>query len=320
MSLETATFIDDLDTSNPPSGDPKSQGDDHLRLLKSVLKNSIKRVSRAFYVPNTVAKSANYSVLAADDNKTIVCDTTSAFTLTLPTLASSDAGWCVYVLKTTTDANPVWIAPPSGTINGYTKVRRAVPNQVCKVLWTGTVFVAQRAFGVPIGSTIPFYGTALPPGTLWPDGTTFTAADYVELNTVLGGNTKPDARGRVEAGKDDMGGSAASRIGSVVTDSGTIVGATLGSTGGSSTHAITSAEMTVHNHGVTDGQHKHNQGTQLFSAPGPGGTKFSVPGGSSDPNAMDLASSNITINNAGSGSAHAMLQPTIIANKVLVSE
>lgn len=37
MALETATLISDLVATNPASGDAKSQGDDHLRLIKAVL-------------------------------------------------------------------------------------------------------------------------------------------------------------------------------------------------------------------------------------------------------------------------------------------
>lgn len=41
MGLESATYINDLVTTNPVgASDPRSQGDDHLRLLKSVLKAS----------------------------------------------------------------------------------------------------------------------------------------------------------------------------------------------------------------------------------------------------------------------------------------
>ena len=41
MPLESGTYISDLVTTNPTSTDPKSQGDDHLRLLKTVLKNTL---------------------------------------------------------------------------------------------------------------------------------------------------------------------------------------------------------------------------------------------------------------------------------------
>lgn len=37
MGLETASFLSDLDAANPPGTDLRSQGDNHLRLLKSVL-------------------------------------------------------------------------------------------------------------------------------------------------------------------------------------------------------------------------------------------------------------------------------------------
>ena len=40
MGLETGTYVNDLNTANPTSTDPKSQGDDHLRLIKSVLRNT----------------------------------------------------------------------------------------------------------------------------------------------------------------------------------------------------------------------------------------------------------------------------------------
>ncbi|BBB61928.1 hypothetical protein UNDKW_3655 [Undibacterium sp. KW1] len=38
MALETANYINDLTITNPTASDPKSQGDDHIRMLKTVLK------------------------------------------------------------------------------------------------------------------------------------------------------------------------------------------------------------------------------------------------------------------------------------------
>ena len=34
MGLETGTYIDSLNSSNPTAGDAVSEGDDHLRLIK----------------------------------------------------------------------------------------------------------------------------------------------------------------------------------------------------------------------------------------------------------------------------------------------
>jgi len=39
MSLESASWINQLVATNPEGTDPKSQGDDHLRMIKAVLKN-----------------------------------------------------------------------------------------------------------------------------------------------------------------------------------------------------------------------------------------------------------------------------------------
>jgi hypothetical protein len=47
MALETATYISDLVSTNPTSTDPKSQGDDHLRLLKSTVKATFPNVAGA---------------------------------------------------------------------------------------------------------------------------------------------------------------------------------------------------------------------------------------------------------------------------------
>lgn len=40
MSLESASFINQLVSTNPDGADPKGQGDDHLRLIKKVLKET----------------------------------------------------------------------------------------------------------------------------------------------------------------------------------------------------------------------------------------------------------------------------------------
>lgn len=40
MSLESASFINQLVSTNPEGADPKGQGDDHLRLIKKVLKET----------------------------------------------------------------------------------------------------------------------------------------------------------------------------------------------------------------------------------------------------------------------------------------
>jgi len=53
MPLESATYIGDLNIANPAGADSKSQGDDHLRLIKSVLKNTFPS-NVGVYAPLTI--------------------------------------------------------------------------------------------------------------------------------------------------------------------------------------------------------------------------------------------------------------------------
>lgn len=64
----------------------------------------------------------------------------------------------------------------------------------------------------------------------------------------------PDLRGRAFFGVDDMGSSAASRLGTVITDE-----TTLGATGGTETNTIAEANLPAHTHGL-------NSHTHTFSA------------------------------------------------------
>ena len=47
MPLETATYISDLDSANPAATDQIRQADDHLRLIKQVLKNTFPNLNGA---------------------------------------------------------------------------------------------------------------------------------------------------------------------------------------------------------------------------------------------------------------------------------
>ncbi len=188
----------------------------------------------------------------------------------------------------------------------------------------------------PIGAVMDFAGSSAPSLWLLCFGQAISRTTYAALFAVLGttygvgdGSTTfnlPDYRGRIGAGVDNMGGSAASRIGSVSTDSGTITGTTLGSTGGSSTHAQTSGELATHSHpnSLTDPGHTHalSNGQHVVSFPNfsPGGTSSGA-GGVDDATVTDIASATtgitITNANAGSGAAMAWLQPTIMINKII---
>lgn len=53
MALETATYISGLVAANPLSTDPKSQGDDHLRLIKSTLQATFPNITGAVTATHT---------------------------------------------------------------------------------------------------------------------------------------------------------------------------------------------------------------------------------------------------------------------------
>ena len=53
MALETGTYIDSLNASNPAATDALSQADDHLRLIKSTVKATFPNVSGAVTATHT---------------------------------------------------------------------------------------------------------------------------------------------------------------------------------------------------------------------------------------------------------------------------
>lgn len=245
MSIEAATYINDLQPVNPPSSDPRSQGDDHLRLIKQVLQNSIVGSSRQFQIPSTLSKSANYSVQKADGESVIYANTGGgAVTFTLPTLVSGDAGWKVHFIKTSSDANPMFIAPSSGTINsggrsGLSQCRRCIPGVKITAVWDGTAFFVTRALALPIGTLLDFFSATLPAGFEWPNGQTLAsvATNYPEYNAANGSGTTLDLRGRHTITLDNLGGSAAGRIGTII--NGTVVG----NVGGAETNTLLRTDL-----------------------------------------------------------------------------
>jgi len=64
MALETGTVINDLVITNPGASDQKSQGDDHLRLLKATVKNSFPGFSGPVIAAGVSTGSTNAYVLS----------------------------------------------------------------------------------------------------------------------------------------------------------------------------------------------------------------------------------------------------------------
>lgn len=185
-----------------------------------------------------------------------------------------------------------------------------------------------------IGELVPFTGLSPPPLTVVPYGQTLSRTTYADLwafaqvqiatgtaNTFYNngdGSTTfgiGDLRGRVVAGTDNMGGSAASRLTATWFGAN---GSAVGSVGGLESHLLTIAETPAHTHAnsLNDPGHNHSQdnydGGSLSGGGGLGGAKIlGIPTGTS------LTGITITNASAGGGAAHNNVQPTIITHFVL---
>ena len=207
------------------------------------------------------------------------------------------------------------------------------------------------------GVVLPFAGATPPKNWLLCDGQAISRTVHAKLFSVIGtifgagdGTSTfnlPDLRGRVTAGKDNMGGTAAGRL---TAAGGGVDGNTLGATGGFQIHSLTLAQMPAHNHGVNDPTHAHSvydpththgvydpghshqyyrvttgngQGSDIGTAnnhisttTGASATGISLYGAGTGIG-IYAAATGITTQNNGSGGAHNNTQPTIVMNHII---
>lgn len=84
MAVESASWVTQLVATNPVVGDPVGEGDDHLRMLKTVLQNSFPSSSTAAIVPNVSGQSGKYlSTDGTDTTWSEVADNAAAMALAL---------------------------------------------------------------------------------------------------------------------------------------------------------------------------------------------------------------------------------------------
>jgi len=126
------------------------------------------------------------------------------------------------------------------------------------------------------------------------------AADFAANKTI----TLPDARGRVIAGKDNMGGTTASRLTSGTSG---ITGTTLGTSGGAEGVTLTATQSGLPSH-------SHTLNGAMWNSGGAAGSGPQAAGFSGDAGAFQ------SIGSAGpssASSAHTNTQPTLVLNKII---
>lgn len=130
MTIETATYISQLDATYPAAGDAKSEGDNHLRLIKSAVKATL---------PNITATPLTST--SADFNTLTGAATTGGVGLNVVTQAATDnttkAASTAFV-STAVAAAVFAVTLPSQTGNGG------------KTIYTDGVTASWQSLGGPV--------------------------------------------------------------------------------------------------------------------------------------------------------------------------
>jgi microcystin-dependent protein len=211
----------------------------------------------------------------------------------------------------------------------------APANSVYVATGTGTGFWERlpnpdaETIGNKIGAVIYYAGSTAPSGWLLCGGQEVSRETYADLYNVIGniyGNgdglttfNLPDLRGRLVAGRDDMGGAPANRLTEGIT------GSSLGSIGGTESVLLGLDDIPVINATVsTGGAHTHS--VSYSSTPfrlGGGSSGFLAPGpivtiGTTNRTLTSAGSHSHTVTlNPGGGQAHQNVQPVIVLNAII---
>ncbi|QDP52900.1 MAG: putative baseplate wedge protein [Prokaryotic dsDNA virus sp.] len=204
MALETSTYINGLVATNPTASDPVSEGDDHIRLLKSTIKATFPNVTGATTATHTEMSLLTTATDANTASQLVKRDSSgnfSAGTITATTLAGT--------LSTAAQTNVTSVGALDG--GSITSNFGAIDNGSSNITTTGDLEAGKVTIDSVVidGSNIGFSsdtdlinlasGTATVNGVLDVTGNITTSGtvdgvDVADLNTKLTSGTVADSR------------------------------------------------------------------------------------------------------------------------------
>ena len=185
MGLEAGSFLDALVATNPIATDGRSEGDDHIRLIKTVLKNTLPGMSGRFM--RTLSKTGAYTAVATDNS--VVFAINGNLTLTLDAAANLGNGWFCFVrvnegvTLTLAAASLIYVGSDGATSHQFTGTRHFM------VLCAGSTFFVM-GLEMPSNTTMLFQQTTPPVG--WTKVTTHNDKSLRIVSGAVGsGGTVP---------------------------------------------------------------------------------------------------------------------------------
>ena len=135
MALESTTYIDGLVATNPTGTDPRSQGDDHIRLVKSAVAATFPNIAGAMTATHTeLNKIDGYTGTTAELNYN---DVPTLGTVEASRTVTADAVGTTKKLKTQEQTE---IVNAIGTVSTSTAINFTLGNVVTAVLASGGAF------------------------------------------------------------------------------------------------------------------------------------------------------------------------------------
>jgi hypothetical protein len=140
MALESTTYIDGLVATNPTGTDARSQGDDHIRLVKSAIRTTFPNVAGAMTATHTELNLIDgYTGTTAELNYN---DVPTLGTVEASKTVTADAVGITKKLKTQEQTE---IVNAVGTVSSATAINFALGNVVTAVLASGGSFTISNA-------------------------------------------------------------------------------------------------------------------------------------------------------------------------------